>query len=154
MLVELLAGRVTGPDLLQPDWAQALLDIGHDHAARLMDDPTGARLAYWPRSWAARALAYLGDPAAAPALLAALDDEHWRVRMTAAQSLGRIGVAGVTPELIAALDDAHPRVRSAAVVALGRVGDGEALAPLAQRRRDLDRERVDRALAAIEQRDA
>lgn len=74
--------------------------------------------------------------------------------MTAAQSLGRIGAEGVTPELVAALDDEHPRVRSAAVVALGRVGDGEALAPLAQRRRDLDRERVDRALAAIEQRDA
>lgn len=148
-LAALLSGHVTGPGLLEPAWAEALLDIGGGHAARLMDDPTGERLAYWPRSWAARALAYLGDPVAAPELAAAMGDEHWRVRMTAAQSLGRLGAAGHTARFVAALDDEHPRVRAAAVVALGRVGDEEALAPLAARRAALEPDRVDRALDAI-----
>ncbi len=151
-LVALLSGDVAGPDLLEPDWAQALLDVGGGHAARLMDDPTGARFAYWPRSWAARATAHLGAPGAAGALLAALDDEHWRVRMTAVQSLGRLGIAGHGDRLIEMLDDAHPRVRSAAVVALGRVGAGEALPALAARRDTLGAGRVDRALDAISRR--
>ncbi len=152
-LVGLLSGEVAGRDLLEPDWAEALLDVGDGHAARLMDDPTGGRLADWPRSWAARAMAYLGDPGAAPALLAAFDDRHWRVRMTAVQSLGRLGVMGRTDRLVRMLDDEHPRVRAAAVVALGRVGGGDALPALAARRTALGPDVVSRALDAIERRD-
>ncbi|HEU4750141.1 MAG TPA: HEAT repeat domain-containing protein [Acidimicrobiia bacterium] len=121
-LTRLLAGEITGSDLCHEPWRSVLLSIGDGHAERLMNDPSGARLAYWPRSWAARALAYAGDPAAAPALLSALADPHWRVRMTAIQTLGRLEVEGVTDELVAALADEHPRVRAAAAVALRRLG--------------------------------
>jgi len=44
-------------------------------------------------------MAYLGDAAAASYLIDALDDDHWRVRMTAIQTLGRLGIEGITPEL-------------------------------------------------------
>lgn len=92
------------------------------HAERLMNDPSGARLVYWPGSWAARALAYADDSGAARALLMATTDQQWRVRMTAVQTLGRLGVKGVSNHLRAALEDEHPRVRAAAEQALQRVG--------------------------------
>ncbi len=131
ILTALLAGTLEHHRLLGPPYRQALADIGGAHAERLMADESGERLAYWPRSWAARALAYVGDAAAGPALVAALGDEHWRVRMTAAQTVGRLGLAGVTGALVPALADAHPRVRAAAALALARVGTGEALEALA-----------------------
>lgn len=107
-----------------------LIDIGNGHAEGLMVDPTGARFDYWPRVWAARSMAYLGDLAAVPTLVVATQDDHWRVRMTAIQSLGRLGAEDVTPVLVVGLHDAHRRVREAAVVALGRVGNENALGPL------------------------
>ncbi|MEX2624938.1 MAG: HEAT repeat domain-containing protein [Acidimicrobiia bacterium] len=121
-LTRLLAGEITGSDLCHEPWRSVLLSIGDGHAETLMNDPSGARLAYWPRSWAARALAYAGDISATPALLEARTDEHWRVRMTAIQTLGRLEVEGITDELEAALADEHPRVRAAAAVALRRLG--------------------------------
>ena len=127
VLVTMLVGEVSGAELAQPFYREVLLDIGNGHADRLLDDPTGTRLAYWPRVWAARSLAYLGEIGAVESLIEALTDPHWRVRMTAVQTLGRLGAEGVTSSLVAALDDGHRRVRGAAVVALGRVGDEEAL---------------------------
>jgi hypothetical protein len=119
-LTRLLDGKVTGSDLCHEPWRSVLLAIGDGHAERLMNDPSGDRLVYWPRSWAGRALAYAGDLSVAPFLVAAATDDHWRVRMTAVQSLGRLGVAGVGGTLRAALDDEHPRVRAAAALALRR----------------------------------
>lgn len=133
-LIGLLAGGVSGSDLVWSSTAAVLLDIGDGHAERLMDDATGRRLAYWPRVWAARSMAYLGDLAAVPTLVRAIEDEHWRVRMTSIQTLGRLGAEGVTYALLAGLADEHERVREAAVVALGRVGTDEALVPLLQTR--------------------
>lgn len=78
----------------------------------------GSRLRYWPRSWAACALAYLGDDGAGPWLVDPLDDEHWRVRMTAAQTLSRLQILRCEEELARLLDDEHQRVRAAAAAAL------------------------------------
>jgi HEAT repeat protein len=86
-----------------------------------MSDPSGDRLVYWPRSWAARALAYAGDVSVTPVLVMATTDQHWRVRMTAVRTLGRLGAAGVSDALKAAVDDEHPRVRAAAELALHRL---------------------------------
>lgn len=36
--------------------------------------------AYWLKVWAARGLLYVYDESAAPAVIAALNDGHWRVR--------------------------------------------------------------------------
>ncbi len=129
-LSDLLSGTVIGPDLAHAPWRQILLDIGDGHASRLLHDPTGSRLAHWPRAWAARSMAYLGDKRAVLALVSALSDEHWRVRMNSIMSLGRLRVDGVTDSLRRTLLDEHPRVRHAAVVALGRVGDESAMRDL------------------------
>lgn len=132
-----------------------LADIGDRHATRLLTDPTGERLVYWPRAWAARSLAYLDDHRARPDLLDALGDEHWRVRMNSVQTLGRLGLHDVTADLIAMLDDEHERVRAAAAVALGRVGGPEAIETLKPLLDDPSDERftqIDRVLKKIEKR--
>lgn len=129
-LIVILRGEVDPADLAWPPYREVLLDIGNGHAQRLLTDESGERLDYWPRVWAARALAYIGSEAERQALVGSLTDSHWRVRMTGAQTLGRLGIGGATSNLLVALDDGHPRVRSAALVALGRVGDAGALARL------------------------
>lgn len=148
ILTTLVAGTLPYHRLLGPPYRRALLDIGGGHAERLMADESGERLAYWPRSWAARALAYVGDAAAAPALAAASGDEHWRVRMTAIQTIGRLGLPGMTGTLLSGLTDPHARVRAASVLALERVGSGEAIEALAAAQRD-GVTGAERALAAI-----
>lgn len=129
-IVVRILGDESGPHLLLPPYRTALIDIGNGHAEQLMGDDSGKRLAYWPKVWAARALAYMGDLSARGSLVAALSDDHWRVRTTAVQTIGRIGIRDATGPLVAALDDDHPRVRSAAVLALERVGDETALGRL------------------------
>jgi hypothetical protein len=81
--------------------------------------------AYWARVWAARALRYVWADSAAPAVVAALEDEHWRVREMAAKVVRdrEIGEAG--DRLAELLSDGTPRVRAAAARALGAVGEGE-----------------------------
>jgi HEAT repeat protein len=104
---------------------------------------------------AVAALGYIGDAAAVPVLLEALDDaelrraaaealgqigtpsvpgllKRWAMRMrrcaaAAAAALGAIGDATAVPGLLAALDDADAEVRRAAVEALGEIGDAAAV---------------------------
>ena len=117
----LLLGSIAGSTLTEDYWRLVLWHIGDGHAARLNVDRTGARLTYWPRVWAARALSYVGDRAAGPGLIDALGDDHWRVRMTAAQALGRLNIAESLDELVGLLGDQHERVRAAAATALRRL---------------------------------
>lgn len=154
-LVELLAGELSGEELVWSDNRRVLVDIGDGHARRLMTDGTGARLVYWPRVWAARSMAYLDDTDAVGPLVNCVSDEHWRVRMTCVQSLGRLGAEGLTSELVHGLDDDHWRVREATVVALGRIGDSDALWRLSLL---LDKEpenrKVEAAISHIDRRSA
>lgn len=150
ILFRLLGGTVPERDLVWAPYRGVLLDIGDGHAERLMSDESGRRLDYWPRVWAARALAYVGSKAAGSALLAAFGDDHWRVRMTAIQTVGRRGIEGATLQLLERLNDEHPRVRSAAVLALERVGTEEGVEPLLQRwATGSERTRAERAVARI-----
>jgi HEAT repeat protein len=130
VLCDLLDGSVSGEALMSGPYPRILADIGDGHATALMEDPTGARLVYWPRAWAARAMAYVGDDSVGSALIEAVSDEYWRVRMNAISASGRLGLAEAQPAVIAALDDQHHRVRAAAVVALGRIGDETAMAAI------------------------
>jgi len=153
LLTELLSGSVPLRDCVRPPYADVLRLIGND--STLLDDGTGSRLKYWPRSWAARALAYLGDDGAGPWLVGAVADAHWRVRMTAAQTLGRLRIEGYEEELGRVLDDPHERVRAAAATALGRTGGELAEAPLRVAMEDdaeAVRAQADRALARVEKR--
>jgi HEAT repeat protein len=150
VLVRLLGGTVPEGDLAWAPYRGVLLDIGDGHAERLMSDESGRRLDYWPRVWAARALAYVGSREASPVLITALGDGHWRVRMTAIQTIGRLSIEGVTPQLLERLNDEHARVRSAAILALDRVGTEEAVQQLLRQPvTGGERARADRAVARI-----
>lgn len=150
VLARLLSGSVPGRDMVWAPYRSVLLDIGNGHAERLMSDKSGQRLDYWPRVWAARALAYVGSKEPRSALLTALGDDHWRVRMTAIQTIGRLGIEGATPQLLERLDDDHPRVRSATVLALERVGTDEAVERLLrQPATGSERSRAERAATRI-----
>jgi hypothetical protein len=81
--------------------------------------------AYWARVWAARALRYVWADSAAPAVVAALDDDHWRVREMAAKVVRDRELGEAADELAGLLSDGTPRVRAAAARALGVVGEGE-----------------------------
>ena len=81
---------------------------------------------YWVRTWGARGLLYVWDESAAPAVVAGLDDEHWRpgemcLKVSTKRELGEAGPRAaelaVTGEL--------PRVRVQALRTLGAVGDTE-----------------------------
>lgn len=81
--------------------------------------------AYWAPVWAARALLYVWNDTAAPAVVAALRDEQWRVRELAAKVVLARDVAGAAESLTRCTADPVPRVRVAAVRALAAVGEGE-----------------------------
>jgi hypothetical protein len=81
---------------------------------------------YWVRTWGARGLLYVWHDSAATAVVAGLDDEHWRpaemcLQVSTKRELGEAGPRAaelaVTGEL--------PRVRVQALRTLGAVGDTE-----------------------------
>lgn len=115
---------------------------------------------YWLRVWPLRALLYTWDDAAGGAVVAALADEHWRVREMAAKVAVRRGLAEAADPAARLAADPVVRVRAAAARVLAEVGEGEHAAALnrmsadpdpAVRRRaesglDRMRERLDRPL--------
>jgi HEAT repeat protein len=58
-------------------------------AAEVLAGKEGGLGGYWPRVWALRALLYLWDETAGAVVLAACEDESWRVREMAAKVIGR-----------------------------------------------------------------
>ena len=132
-LASLVRGEVGSAEFVNEPWSTVLAHIGNYRAPADREristgrdegtllDLSRAGNAYWGRSWAARALAYSGDESSAAPLIQALEDHHWRVRMTAAQSLGRLRLRGLEQDLLPLLDDEHPRVRDAAALALERI---------------------------------
>lgn len=159
LLRDVLAGLPPG-ELIEEPYAGVLHLIGNGHAdgvlGRWRADPDAPRLDHWPRSWAARAFAYLGDVTVGPDLAAALADEHWWVRKTAAQTLGRLGVTDQERALLVTLKDPHVRVRRVGATALGRVGSSGALDGLRAALDDDDlevRAAADKALTELAERD-
>jgi HEAT repeats len=80
---------------------------------------------YWARVWGARGLLYCWDPQATPTRIAALSDDHWRVREMALKVVSRHEIGEAADDVAELADDQVPRVRAAAVRALGIVGEGE-----------------------------
>lgn len=70
-----------------------------------------------------RALGVLGHPAAAAAIMTALEDEIWEVRSAACKAAGRIGLIEAAPLLVQALADPAWWVRFRAGEALATLGD-------------------------------
>jgi HEAT repeat protein len=86
-------------------------------------------------------LAAMRDPAAIPALRAALDDKAERVRAAALAGLGALAEPSLAPLIMTYLTkDKSPFVRKAAAYALGQIVGGEATAGLIAGLRDKDLE--------------
>ena len=79
---------------------------------------SGPESRYWPRVWAARGLLWAWDPVALPAIIAALDDEHWRVREMAAKVVARHLLGDAFDAVSEMSDDPVPRVVAAAARAV------------------------------------
>jgi hypothetical protein len=104
--VALLQGQDVDDDLL--------LALGGPGGHRVLDDGPAQRNQYWRRVWGARGLLHAWTDEAEGAVVAALADEHWRVREMAAKVIAKRRI-GVALEPVAALrSDPVPRVRAAA----------------------------------------
>ncbi|RFA18141.1 HEAT repeat domain-containing protein [Subtercola boreus] len=124
----LLEGAYEGEEFLRV--------VGGPHAEGILN---GAPALYWPELWGARALLYVWDDSAAPAVVMGLTNQSWRVREMCAKvcALRALG----TPQHFARLTtDEHARVRAAAARALAEVGDAASADTLEGMLRDRDKE--------------
>ena len=102
-----------------------IMALSNECAAAVLAGREGGRKGYWPRVWAARGLLYAWDDSAGAVIIAAADDEHWRVREMAARVIARNRVGDGIGAVLALRDDPVLRVRVAAaraVAALTAVG--------------------------------
>ncbi len=158
-LVVELAGHVGEPAVVA--LACELLG-GADRAAypdelvyltRLAD--SDAHPAEWTRVWGARALLYVWDDGAADAVVAALDDDVWRVAEMCLKVATRHEVATAADGAVRLAHHELPRVRGHALRLLGVAGDAEHVATVRDAVDDPDedvRRHAARALERLEQR--
>lgn len=95
-----------------------LLFVGGDHAQGILD---GAPVLYWPELWGLRALLYVWNDTATPAVVNALHNTAWRVREMAVRVIAARELPAAT-ELTELLGDETPRVRIAVARGLAAVG--------------------------------
>jgi hypothetical protein len=103
--VAMLHGRQVDDDLILALGGPAGLNVIHDGPRQ--------RHQYWGRVWGARGLLYVYDERADDAIIAALRDEHWRVREMAAKVIARHQLGAGLTAVAALRDDPVPRVRAA-----------------------------------------
>jgi HEAT repeat protein len=108
---------------------------------------------YWVRTWGARGLLYVWDDSASQAVVAGLEDEHWRpAEMCLKVSTKReIGEAGPGAARLAVTGEL-PRVRVQALRTLGVVGDTEHVEVVRAALEDPDasvRRQAGRAMSAL-----
>jgi len=100
-----------------------LLAVGGRHAQGILD---GAPALYWPEVWGARTFLYVWNDSAAPAVLAGLGNQAWRVREMSAKVVARRELA--YPDEVAVLaTDEVARVRAQAARALGEIGTADSV---------------------------
>jgi HEAT repeat len=135
---------------------EALLYIGGRGAAGLLgrDDRVEA-LRYWPRVWAARALRYAWSPSAVPALVAAVDDEAWRVAEQAMKVMTKYEVGEGVEAALAWVDHPLPRVRATVLGLVAAVGESEHVDHVLEGLQDPDpqvRRAAEKAVTRLERR--
>jgi len=91
-----------------------LFALGGPGATIVIHDSPRQRNQYWRRVWGARGLLYAWMPEAADAVIAALSDEHWRVREMATKVIAKRKMGDALPEVMTLREDPVPRVRAAA----------------------------------------
>jgi HEAT repeat protein len=79
---------------------------------------------WWRRADGVRALGFVEEPSALPAILRALDDEHGEVRAAAVDAIGRLGDPRSIAALLAHLADGSRSQRARVVDALRSLGPG------------------------------
>ena len=104
--VALLQGRDMDDDFL--------LALGGPGGHRVLDDGPEQRNQYWRRVWGARGLLYAWTDEAEGAVVAALADEHWRVREMAAKVVAKRRIGAALDSVAALRSDPVPRVCAAA----------------------------------------
>jgi HEAT repeat protein len=124
---------------------------GHswDAGDPVLDD--GSWKDYWVRTWGARGLLHCWSDAATPAVVAGLDDEHYRPAEMCLKVAARHDVAGTGPSAARLATHELPRVRAAALRALAVVGDTEHADVVAARLDDPDEQVRAAAARAYEQ---
>ena len=140
LLCEVLVGEITAIELAtDARYIPLLHGLGGNHALNALKDQTGVRLGHWPRVWAARTLALLGDSACSSALLVAAEDPEWRVRMQVIRAAGLVTNPKTVEEIAHQLvSDTHPRVRQAVALAIGRKGNYQSAMLLGELSRDAE----------------
>jgi HEAT repeat protein len=116
---DLITGRIAPDD---PDHPALDMLGGGSYLQRIR---SGVSPDYWVRVWAARALLYVWDDSAVPAVISGLSDQHWRVREMCAKVCRRRDIGAAGDRLAALITDQTPRVRVAALRALAGVGEAE-----------------------------
>src|SRR5207302_9547730 len=108
------------------------------------------------RAWAAHALVKRADPAATEALIEALQDDYWSVRMHASHALARIGGSRVVEALIPMLGDSIKECRDGAVDDFAAIGSaaGERLGGALRGGRGRGRGSAGKALGVVRGRGA
>jgi len=109
----------------------------------------------WPRVWGARALLYIWDDDAIPAVVAGLSDEAWRVAEMCLKVATRHEVAEAADKAVGLTRHELARVRGNAVRLLGVAGEHEHLEAVEDRLDDEDesvRRHAARALERLETR--
>jgi len=91
-----------------------VLALGGPGGHRVLDDGPAQRNQYWRRVWGARGLLYAWTDEADDAVVAALADEHWRVREMAAKVVAKRRIGAGLDSVAALRSDPVPRVRAAA----------------------------------------
>jgi len=91
-----------------------VLALGGPGGHRVLDDGPKRRNQYWRRVWGARGLLYAWTDEAEVAVVAALADEHWRVREMAAKVVAKRGIGAALDPVAVLRSDPVPRVRAAA----------------------------------------
>ena len=137
--IELLE-RAERAHLARAEWKQKL-----ERLRRQLDQPAHA-------DQAAEEIAEIADPAAVPALAAALATERtFRVRGFYLQSLARIRTGEALSVLVSvAIDHADPETRIAAIEHLAAIGPESALPAFVAALASADNARINRAAAAID----
>ncbi len=121
LCVELLEGGDRGAHL---DALPFLTGLAFDEGSPTRDPARWKD--YWVRTWGARGLLYVWGHVAAPAVVAGLEDEHWRpaemcLKVSTRRELGEAGPHAA----VLAVEGSLPRVRVQALRTLGAVGDTE-----------------------------
>ena len=102
---QLLAGRAADDDPAWPDISWLGGTIGW--------------VPYWARTWGARGLLHVGPPARPEIVLAALEDESWRVREMSLKVIRRHGLDDPDGVVDLLVKDPTERVRIQAWMTLG-----------------------------------